>query len=230
MDASASACGRAAAHGCRVVDELNLLLNISYTLESSLELREVIRPVLQKMEEVMGLSCGTITILNRNGNHISVSEAVGLPKHMFKEDYLGACRPLIDEVIRTGQAVVVPDLANEPQFKGRTGGSNCEDEAHAFLGVPVKFGEEVVGCLSVERPTEGQVGLPADRRLLSLVANVIAQAVHLHRIAEERLHALRLENERLQEQIKTQFRPANIIGNSNAMRSVFRHIEQVATH
>jgi len=50
--------------GCRVVDELNLLLNISYTLESSLELREVIRPVLLKMEQVMGLQCGTMTILD----------------------------------------------------------------------------------------------------------------------------------------------------------------------
>jgi Nif-specific regulatory protein len=212
-----------------VVDELNLLLNISYTLESSLELREVIRPVLQKMEEVMGLSCGTITILNRDGGQISVSEAVGLPRHISKEDYLSACRPLLDEVVRTGQAIVVPNLAEEPQFKGRANQNIGAPGAHAFLGVPIKFGDVVVGCLSVERPGDGQVSLPADRRLLSLVANVIAQAVHLHRITDERLHALRVENERLQEQIQKQFRPANIIGNSNAMRSVFRHIEQVAS-
>jgi Nif-specific regulatory protein len=188
-DAEAGGCGRAVAHGCRVVDELNLLLDISYTLESSLELREVIRPVLQKMEEVMDLRCGTITILHRNENHISISEAVGLPRHVTKEDYLRACRPLIDEVLRTGQAIVVPDLANEPQFKGRAIEGEGEAVAHAFLGVPVKFGEEVVGCLSVERPSDGQVSLAADRRLVSLVANVIAQAVHLHRLAEERLHA-----------------------------------------
>ena len=37
--------------GCRVVDELSLLFDISYTLESSLELREVIRPVLLKMAD-----------------------------------------------------------------------------------------------------------------------------------------------------------------------------------
>ena len=68
--------------GCRVVDELNLLLNISYTLESSLELREVIRPVLLKMEEVMGLQCGTMTILDGKNNSVSASEAVGLPHHL----------------------------------------------------------------------------------------------------------------------------------------------------
>ena len=40
-----------AAGSCRVVDELSLLFDISYTLESSLELRDVIRPVLLKMAE-----------------------------------------------------------------------------------------------------------------------------------------------------------------------------------
>ena len=91
------ACSLAVTKGCRVVDELNLLLNISYTLESSLELREVIRPVLLKMEEVMGLQCGTMTILDGKSNSVSASEAVGLPLHLSKEEYLRHYRPLIDD-------------------------------------------------------------------------------------------------------------------------------------
>jgi Nif-specific regulatory protein len=94
--------------------------------------------------------------------------------------------------------------------------------------VPVKFGEEVVGCLSAERPSQAEVSLAADRRLLSLVANVIAQSVHFHSVTEERLSVLRTENERLQVQLQTSLRPPNMIGNSNAMRSVYMHIEQVA--
>ena len=53
-------CRLAAEKGCRVVDELNLLLNISYALESSLELRDVIRPVLLKMEAVMDFSAARL--------------------------------------------------------------------------------------------------------------------------------------------------------------------------
>jgi Nif-specific regulatory protein len=221
------ACGLAAAKGCRVVDELNLLLNISYTLESSLELRDVIRPVLLKMEELMGLQCGTLTILDSKSGSSSASEAVGLPRHLTKEDYLRQYRPLVDEVIRTGQAVVVPDVSAEPSLKreGADGGA----EKIALICVPVKFGEEVVGCLSAERPGQTEVSLAADRRLLSLVANVIAQSVHFHRVTNERLNALQRENERLQEQLRTSLRPPNMIGNSNAMRSVYLHIEQVAS-
>ncbi|HLP76845.1 MAG TPA: hypothetical protein VK327_07990, partial [Candidatus Paceibacterota bacterium] len=47
---------------CRVIDELRLLFEISYTLESSIELRDVIRPVLLKMSGVLGLRRGAITI------------------------------------------------------------------------------------------------------------------------------------------------------------------------
>jgi Nif-specific regulatory protein len=220
------ACALAAEKGCRVVDELNLLLNISYTLESSLELRKVIRPVLLKMEEVMGLQCGTISIMDRKSDKFSASEAVGLPRHLTKEEYLQHYRPLINDVIRTGQAVVVPDVSAEPSLKRKSADGIVEKMA--LICVPVKFGEEVVGCLSAERPSRAGVSLAADRRLLSLVANVIAQSVHFHHVTEERLNELHRENERLQEQLRTSLRPPNMIGNSTAMRSVYQHIEQVA--
>jgi Nif-specific regulatory protein len=219
-------CPLAGEKGCRAMDELNLLLNISYTLESSLDLREVIRPILLKMEELMGLQCGMIIILDRESGKFSASEAVGLPRHLSKEEYLQHYRSLIDGVIHTGQAVVVPDISAEPSLKLEVADGALEKTA--FICVPVKFGEEVVGCLSAERLMQAEVSLAADRRLLSLVANAIAQSAHFNRITEERLNTLRTENERLQEQLRTSLRPPNMIGNSNAMRSVYLHIEQVA--
>jgi Nif-specific regulatory protein len=219
-------CCLAGGNSCRVRNELNLLLKISYMLESSIELSEVIRPLLLKMAELMGLQCGTIIILDRKSGNFSAFEAVGLPRHLSKEEYLQHYRSLIDEVIRNGQAVVVPDISAEPSFQRAIAEEFKEKTALIF--VPIKFGEEVVGCLSAERPSQAGVSLAADRRLLSLVANAIAQSAHFHRITEERLHTLRTENERLQEQLRTSLRPPNMIGNSNAMRSVYLHIEQVA--
>ena len=103
--------------GCRVVDELSLLFDISYTLESSLELREVIRPVLLKMADGLGMKRGTITILNREHGTASISEAVGLPGGQSQQDYLVACHELIQQVMESGQAIVVPDISKEPVHK-----------------------------------------------------------------------------------------------------------------
>ncbi|MDD5140136.1 MAG: sigma 54-interacting transcriptional regulator [Verrucomicrobiales bacterium] len=217
--------------GCRVVDELSLLFDISYTLESSLELREVIRPVLLKMADGLGMKRGTITILNREDGTASISEAVGLPGGQSQKDYLIACRDLVQQVIESGQAIVVPDISKEPGLKKRWEQEQQVDPrslSAAYICVPIKFGEEVIGALSVERILDGRVRLSSDRRLLSLIANVIAHTVHFHRLTQEKLESLQRENERLQHQLQTSFRPPNMIGNSDAMRSVYRHIEQVA--
>ena len=213
------------------MDELSLLFDISYTLESSLELRDVIRPVLLKMADGLGMKRGTITILNRDDGTASIREAVGLPGEENQTAYLEACRELILQVMQSGQALVVPDISKEPALRSHweqdADGETGEPEA-AYICVPIKFGEEVVGALSVERILDGHARLSSDRRLLSLIANVIAHTVHFHRLTQEKLVALQRENERLQQQIATSFRPPNMIGNSNAMRSVYRHIEQVA--
>jgi len=216
---------------CRVADEFGLLFDISYTLESSLELHDVIRPVLLKMAGGLGMKRGTITILNRDDGKVSISEAVGFPGGETQQEYLKACQELIRQVMESGLAIVVPDISKEPVLRARWQPEPpaCPgDPGAAYICVPIKFGAEVIGALSVERILDGAVRLSADRRLLSLIANVIAHTVHFHQVAQEKLESLQRENERLQHQIQTSFRPPNMIGNSEVMRSVYRHIEQVA--
>jgi Nif-specific regulatory protein len=231
-DVGASAEQVLSARGCRVVDELGLLFDISYTLESSLELREVIRPVLQRMSVVMGMRRGTITILNRNRGDLFITEVIGLPIGKTKEDYLRECRQIIEQTTQSGQAVVVRDIRKEPALQERCANDPAlVDETAtpiAYLCVPIKFGEESVGSLSVECDVTASTNLPAHRRLLSLIANVVAQTVHFHRAAREKMEALQQENERLQEQLRSSLRPRNMVGNADAMRSVYLHVEQVA--
>jgi Nif-specific regulatory protein len=133
----------------------------------------------------------------------------------------------------SGQAIVVPDISKEVALKTRWQQEKQEQVdtpllSAAYICVPIKFGEDVIGALSVERILDGRVQLSADRRLLSLIANAIAHTVHFHRLAQEKLVSLQRENERLQQQIQTSLRPPNMIGNSDAMRTVYRSIEQVA--
>jgi Nif-specific regulatory protein len=57
---------------------------------------------------------------------------------------------------------------------------------------------------------------------------MIAQAVKLRQAAEEQRQRLAAENDRLRGELKSRFRPANIIGNSVGMQTVYRLIEQVS--
>jgi Nif-specific regulatory protein len=57
---------------------------------------------------------------------------------------------------------------------------------------------------------------------------MIAQAVNLRRAAEEERERLDAENQRLRDELRSRFRPSNIIGNSHEMRSVYDQIAQVS--
>jgi Nif-specific regulatory protein len=65
-------------------------------------------------------------------------------------------------------------------------------------------------------------------RVLSIVASMIANDVRARREEGLRRQELEDENLRLRHELEDRFRPENIIGNSNAMRDVYRQISQVA--
>jgi Nif-specific regulatory protein len=94
--------------------------------------------------------------------------------------------------------------------------------------VPVKKGSQVVGALSADRPFEESYSLKDGKRLLSIIATMIAQRViNLETIWFEK-EQLREENQRLQQELSNKFRITHIIGNSNKMREVFQMISQVS--
>jgi hypothetical protein len=70
--------------------------------------------------------------------------------------------------------------------------------------------------------------LDEDVRLLTIVAGMLAHDVRARRVAAAERTALEEENTRLRSELADRFRPENIIGNSNAMREVYRSIGQVA--
>jgi len=215
---------------CRVIQDLSLLFDISQTLETSLELRDVIRPTLKQMSTTMGLRNGVVAIVNRDTSKISLDENYCLPEKsgVFCEK---SVLPLLQKVVESGEPFAIRDIEKSEYFRGRVipkkPGAG-DDHVRSFLCVPIRSGQRVLGTLSVERLTRLEESFEHDLRMLTIIASAIAQAVSLRQSAHERITALRVENERLQEQIRNHFKPANMIGNSGAIQSVYNHIEQVA--
>lgn len=219
---------------CRVVEKLRVLFNVSQTLQQSPDLREIVRPVLKQMAESLGLYRGTVRILNRETGDLLIDEAFGLSAEEMAAERIRLGEGVIGQVVESGKAVVVPDVevsGNQSLHlgcSGKSGQSARRPGATAFLCVPISHGSDVMGTLSGYRRAGEPAALEADLRLLTVTAQLIAQAARLRQTTRENLEALRRENERLQEQIRKHFKPDNIIGNSRAMQIVYHSIEQVA--
>ena len=213
----------------REIKELSLLFEISRTLERSMDLRDVVGPVLKAMATNMGMLRGTLTLLNRETGEISIEAAYGLLASQQKRGQYKLGEGVTGKVVQTGKPAVIPRISEEPQFLNRTGArKRLRKKDISFLCVPIILGNEVIGALSADRLFAETVSFEEDIRLLSIIASMIAQAVKLRQGAIEERKKLLEENIRLQQVLKDRFHPSNIIGNSKAMQSVYDLIAHVS--
>jgi len=213
----------------REVRELSLLLELSRTLDRSLDLRDVLGPVLEAVARHMGMISSTITLLNRETGEISVEKACGLSAGQQQRGRYRLGEGVTGRVVAEGRPVVVPRISEEPEFLDKTGVlKRRSKEDVSFICVPIRLGNETIGALSASRQFDERVSLDEDVRLLRIVASMISQAVRLRQAAQEERQRLMEESARLREQLKERFRPANIIGRSKAMQAVYDLISQVA--
>jgi Nif-specific regulatory protein len=210
--------------------ELSMLFEISQILDSSLDLRTVVEPVLEVITRSLGMKFATLTLLNRQTGEISIEAAYGLSASQKRRGRYKLGEGITGKVIQSGKPAIVPRISEEPLFLDKTGARRSHETGDlSFLCVPIKMGRETVGALSADRLASAAPALHEDARSLSIVASLIAQAVRLRQSAQEERERLMEENLRLQDELKDKFRPSNIIGNSKAMQEVYHLISQVST-
>ena len=206
----------------RELKELSLLFEISQTLDRSLDLRDVVGPVLKAMAKHMGMVRGTLTLLNRETGEIIIETAYGLSANQRERGRYRLGEGVTGKVIQSGRPVVVPRISEEPLFLNRTGArKGLQKKDISFICVPIKLGNEVIGALSADRLFAEPVSFEEDVRLLSIISSMVSQAVRLRQSAQEEGERLLKENIRLQEELRDRFHPSNIVGNSRAMRAVY---------
>lgn len=209
--------------------ELALLFEISQILDQSMDLRNVVGPVLETISTHTGMLRGTLTLLNRQTGELYIEAAHGLSPEQQERGKYRPGEGIIGKVVQSGQPMLVPRISDEPRFLDRTGArAGLDRKDISFICVPIKIGHETIGALSVDRLFSDNIHLDEDLRLLTIIAAMIAQAVRLRQEAMEERQRLLEENRRLEMSLKERFRPANIIGNSSAMQEVYDLIAQVA--
>jgi Nif-specific regulatory protein len=131
-------------------------------------------------------------------------------------------------VINTGKTIIVPSISDNPLFLDRTGSRKKLNKRDiAFICVPIKIGNEVIGTISVDRLVTEGTYFEEDVRLLTIIASTISQAVRLRQLAQEELDKIKEENRRLQDELRIKYGPKTIIGTSKVMQNIYGMIEKV---
>ncbi|OHB53473.1 MAG: sigma-54-dependent Fis family transcriptional regulator [Planctomycetes bacterium GWF2_42_9] len=213
----------------KISNTVVLLGDMARAFAETLDLELTLKAILKSLDTHLKLQKGTITLLNPETETINIKVAHGLSE---KSKQLGSYKigeGITGTVVQTGKEIVVPDISKDGRFLHRTHSrSDSEGKQISFYCVPIKLEGKTIGTLSVDR--QGQKGddVEANLNLLNVIATMIAQAVKLNKLVESDRRLLSEENLRLRQELKTHFNIDNMVGTSNAIKEIYRLIEQVA--
>ncbi len=183
-------------------NSISLLAEVSRTITNEDDINKVLRLVLFIMSENMNMLRGMITILNRDSGEIVINESFGLTEKEKERGRYQIGEGVIGHVVKTGKAVIVPSIIDEPLFLDRTRSrSKTKKENLCFICIPIKAGTEIIGTLSADRQLEPAAVVERTTKTnakgesidmlqyyvdqLSIIASMISQAVRLKQIAHE---------------------------------------------
>ncbi len=208
--------------------QMETLYQISHILTAGTPQKQALTEVLDTLDRELGMNCGTVTLLAPDGSDIMIEVAHNIPEQQRLAVRYRIGEGVTGQVMQTGKAMAIPKVSQEPLFLNRFNRQSDTDEEISFICVPIMIGREVIGTISVDRVFARLAALEEDQRALSIVASMIANSVRAQREIAHQREAFEDENLRLRNELQDKFRPENIIGNSNAMREVYRAIHQVA--
>nr|MDA3874089.1 GAF domain-containing protein [Kiritimatiellia bacterium] len=184
----------------KTYQDLEFIRNIAGILERSLDVREIVNPIMDAMTTHLGMKHATITLLNRKTNDILIDASHGLTPQQAQRGRYKLGEGVTGQVIESGEPILIEKTSESPLFLNRTQRMSPSDSS--FICVPIKTGKTVVGALSADRPYDKNADLQSSVFLMELVASLLAQSVRLRRSAQERGEKLQSENERLRAELK----------------------------
>jgi len=208
--------------------EITALYEISKLLGSSLNIKSNLRGVMRVLSEYLDMKRGTVAL--RGNDEVSIVAAHGMSEEEIKRGRYKLGEGIIGRVAKLGSPIVIPNIGEEPLFLNKTGTRKMiKKENIAFLCVPIRFKNETLGVLSVDRLFGSKtISFEEDLRLLKIIASLIAQSVKLHQEVEKERDAFLEEKENLKRQLRGRYRIENIIGQSDRMQEAFEAVHRVA--
>lgn len=205
------------------------LYRIARVLSAGGSLSSIISEILYILETQAGMHQGMISILSSDARNPAIDVTRGIDE-LSRKDRYKIDEQVISLVARTGGVVILPKSTSTGVILDKAFVSNNMKRADiAFLCVPIKISDIVIGVLSADGvAVEQDATIEGELRFLEAVADLTAQVIYKRRAEAERVFALEKENRELKQILENRGRPDEMIGNSGSMREVYRYIAQVA--
>jgi diguanylate cyclase (GGDEF)-like protein len=171
----------------REAGEVAIFQELGKALTSSLQLDQVLRTIMEKIDEFLRPDNWSLLLLDEAKQELYFELAVGKASQALKDVRIKVGQGIAGWVAQHGEAVVVPDTSKDTRFFGKVD-EKTKMETQSIVAVPVKFRDTCLGVIELIN-CFGPEGFDArDLNLLGALADFAAIALenarHVKRIHE----------------------------------------------
>lgn len=208
--------------------DISAIYEITRLLVSSLNLSQNLNGVMKILTGYLNMKRCTVAL--KDEDLFSIVSAHGMTDEEMKKGKYRLGEGIIGKVAKHGSPIVIPNIGDEPLFLNKTGARRMSIKSDiAFLAVPIKFKNEILGVLSVDRLSKDKDRpFEDDIRLLKIVASMIAHSVKLHKELDRQREVFIEETNALKRELKGRYNVGNMVGISDRMQEVFEAIHKVS--
>jgi len=152
----------------------HLLYELARDLSSTLDLDVVLAKVMDRVITLMKAARGFIVLVDAVDGTLSVQMSSGEADPEKARQFLGS-RTVIEQVVKTGQAVVSTDASLDDRFKGQQ--SVIMQNLRSIIAVPLMTKGMVIGAVYVDSPFRAAIFEEKDKEFLQAIADLAAIAI-----------------------------------------------------
>jgi len=171
----------------REAGEVAVFQELGKALTSSLQLDQVLRTIMEKIDEFLRPDNWSLLLLDEATQELYFELAVGKASRALKDVRVKIGQGIAGWVAQHGETVVVPDTSKDTRFFSKVD-EKTKHETQSIVAVPVRFRDTCLGVIELINCVGPEGFDPRDLKLLEALSDFAAIALenarHVKRIHE----------------------------------------------
>jgi diguanylate cyclase (GGDEF)-like protein len=167
--------------------EVNVFHELGKALTSSLQLDQVLRTIMEKLEEFLRPDTWSLLLLDAEKQELYFEIATGKGAQALKDLRIKLGQGIAGWVAQTGKPAIVPDVSKDERFFGQVD-QRTKLQTRSIVAVPVRYRDQCLGVIELINCVTPDGFGDRDLALLEALADFAAIAIenarHVQRIHE----------------------------------------------
>ena len=167
--------------------EVSVFHELGKALTSSLQLDQVLRTIMEKINEVLHPDTWSLLLMDTEKQELYFEIATGEGAEALKDVRIKLGQGIAGWVAQTGEVVVVPDTRTDSRFIAQDD-DKTKMQTRSIVAVPVRFRDQCLGVIELINCIGEEGFSPRELALLEALADYAAIAIenarHVQRIHE----------------------------------------------